>query len=93
MPTLIERNSFLSIFWAGYLHENMDKDQLDYSILHFMKEQKKKKKKKLHVGFKLKTRFDLLTCLVRSYTNVCSDGVQSTLSVYIPVIWTPHTSN
>lgn len=26
------------------------------------------------------------TCLVRSYTNVCRDGVQSTLSVYMPGI-------
>ena len=27
----------------------------------------------------------VFTCFVRSYTRVCSDGVQSTLSVYIPV--------
>lgn len=26
------------------------------------------------------------TCLVRSYTKVCRDGVQSTLSVYMPGI-------
>lgn len=28
----------------------------------------------------------LLTCLVRLYTKVCRDGVQSTLSVYMPGI-------
>lgn len=27
---------------------------------------------------------NLLTCLVRSYTRVCREGVQSTLSVYMP---------
>lgn len=70
VPAVVQRDTLLSLLWTAYLQAYIQRNHDEC--------------KGPEPNLFLETF--MCTCLVRSYTSVCRDGVQSTLSVYMPGI-------